>query len=361
VAEFAPSELAASLGWTTLAAQQLMGDGLDLRYRLPRLWRLVLELVVPVHVARRVAELSRDLPYEAAGDADRAVAAQAGNPGLLSWPRIRALVDEARIYHDPERAIDDEQHALAARKVESWPGNTPATTDVFMRLDTADADAFNASVANIADRLAKLGDRDDLEIRRARAVGVLADPRRALTLLQTGADPGSKSGAPATLWLHLTDTTLLDLDTYAGAVTSERLGVLSTDLLKAWLADSTVVIKPVLDLSAPMPSTPTTRLSGWPTWSGSVTPSASFLVADAHPGPATSTTSSPTSRSGSAVRPARPIREASPHSAATTTASRPTATGTTPACPTVSTGGPARPAAPLTSSHSHPKEPHLPL
>jgi hypothetical protein len=51
------------------------------------------------------------------------------------------------------------------------------------------------------------------------------------------------------LWLHLSDTTLLDLYTYAGAVTSDRLGVLSTDLLKAWLADSTVVIKPVLHLS----------------------------------------------------------------------------------------------------------------
>jgi len=35
---------------------------------------------------------------------------------------------------------------------------------------------------------------------------------------------------------------------HAGAVTSDRLGVLSTDLLKAWLADSSVVVNPVLHL-----------------------------------------------------------------------------------------------------------------
>jgi hypothetical protein len=249
VAEFAPAELAAELRWTVLAAQTLMGDGLDLKYRLPRLWALVLELAIPVHVSRQVAELTRDLPAEAAADADKAVARAAGNPGHLSRTRVKQLVDEARLYHDPERAVDDEQHALASRKVESWPGNTPATADVFLRLDTADAEAFTDSVARIAEQLGRLGDDAPVEIRRARAVGVLADPQRALDLLVTGTDatagPGTSS-APATLWLHLTDRTLLDLDMYAGAVVSDRLGVLSTDLLKSWLADSTVLIQPVL-------------------------------------------------------------------------------------------------------------------
>jgi hypothetical protein len=79
-------------------------------------------------------------------------------------------------------------------------------------------------------------------------VGVLADPQRALDLLTNdqARKPSSGSSAPATLWLHITDRTLLDLDTFPGAVVSDQLGVLTTELLKTWLADSTVIVKPVL-------------------------------------------------------------------------------------------------------------------
>src|SRR5262245_42833391 len=102
-----------------------------------------------------------------------------------------------------------------------------------MRLDTADADSFNASVSAVAELLGKLGDADPLDVRRSRAVGVLADPQRALGPLTGEIDTGPKARTPATLWLHVTDTTLLDLDMTAGGVVSDRLGVLSTDLLKA--------------------------------------------------------------------------------------------------------------------------------
>jgi len=62
IAEFAPLALAAELGWTTAAATELMGHGLDLKYRLPRVWTMVLQLTVPVSVARQAAQLSQDLP-----------------------------------------------------------------------------------------------------------------------------------------------------------------------------------------------------------------------------------------------------------------------------------------------------------
>ena len=38
VAEFAPAELGAALGVSDTSAAMLIGDGLDLRHRLPRLW-----------------------------------------------------------------------------------------------------------------------------------------------------------------------------------------------------------------------------------------------------------------------------------------------------------------------------------
>jgi hypothetical protein len=118
-----------------------------------------------------------------------------------------------------------------------------------MTLDTPDAEAFDAAVARGARALEALGDTDPLQVRRARAAGILADPQRALDLL-TGADPAPKTPAAATLFLHLDRSALDDLDTHPAAVTVEGLGVLSTDLLKTWLADSAVVVKPVLDLAS---------------------------------------------------------------------------------------------------------------
>jgi hypothetical protein len=116
VAEFAPCALAAELGWSTDAAKRLMGDALELASRLPATWRLVRELVVPVHLARDAAEQTRDLGPEAAADADRLLAR---SPSGQTHRRIRDLVDEARLYHDPDRALDDEQRALAGGRSSS--------------------------------------------------------------------------------------------------------------------------------------------------------------------------------------------------------------------------------------------------
>ena len=124
-------------------------------------------------------------------------------PTLRRVGKIRAerLVDEARLYHDPDRALDDELQALAERKVELLPGRTPLTTDVHLRLDTHDAQVFDAAVSRGAAALKQLGDLDPLDVRRARAVGVLADQQRALDLF-AGRAPGRTPTSP-TLVLHL--------------------------------------------------------------------------------------------------------------------------------------------------------------
>ncbi|MGH3509481.1 MAG: hypothetical protein ACRDPI_04545 [Nocardioidaceae bacterium] len=136
VAEFAPVELAAVLGWTPLAASRLMADALELKHRLPRLWGLVGEGKVPVHLARHVADQTTDLSPEAARHADRLVT---WDPRRLNRVRVERLVDEARLFHDPDRAVADEERALAGRGVRLRPGSTAATTDVQMTLDTQDA------------------------------------------------------------------------------------------------------------------------------------------------------------------------------------------------------------------------------
>ena len=251
VAEFAPVELAVELGWSTDSAKELMGDGLELKYRLPTLFAHVVAGRVAVHLARHVARQTGDLTRVAAAHADRLVSAA---PARVGQVRAERLVDEARLYHDPDRAIDDELQSLEARKVELLPGSTPLTTDVHMRLDTHDAEAFDAAVTRGAAELKRLGDLDRLEVRRARAVGVLADPQRALDLL-AGHHPGRTPAAPR-LMLHL-DADQLDrlaTDPGAGPVVvnvegGPSPGPVLLDVLRAWLADSTIKLTPVLDMS----------------------------------------------------------------------------------------------------------------
>ena len=81
VAEFAPAELAAVLGWSTETVKELMGDALELRYRLPRVWRLVQALELPVPLARYLAEQTHDLDAYTANEADKMLASC--DPGKL--------------------------------------------------------------------------------------------------------------------------------------------------------------------------------------------------------------------------------------------------------------------------------------
>ena len=252
VAEFAPCELAAVLGWTTDAARELIGDGLELAHRLPRLWRLVLDLVVPVHLARHIAGHTRDLGPEAVAYADRLVTA---DPAHIDRVRAAALVHESRLWFDPDREIDDELTALATRKVELHPHTTtqgadPLTTDVVMVLDTADAEAFDAAVTRGAEALKRLGDGDPLDVRRAHTVGILADPQRALDLFAVH-DPGP-AAMPSSVVLHLNAEDLDRVSTDPAVVTvvgPHQRGPVLLDVLHAWLPGTTVVVRPVLDLS----------------------------------------------------------------------------------------------------------------
>ena len=74
VAEFCIAELGTVLGISTTAAKKLIGDALELRHRLPRLWAQVQAGLVPAWRARGVAEVTIHstpaLTREAAGHVD---------------------------------------------------------------------------------------------------------------------------------------------------------------------------------------------------------------------------------------------------------------------------------------------------
>lgn len=275
VAEFAPMELAAALDLSHEAALALLGDVLDLAHRLPRLWALVRDLRVPVHVARRAAQESRDLSADAADHADRLLVWQ---PRRLNPHRIGVLVHEARLYADPDRAVADHDAAAAARKVDVRLGHgAPGTGEVFMVLDEADAMAFDQTVTTMAATAGVLGHPGSVDVRRAHAVGLLADPQRALDLLAVaGADPDrldddprtcpaedaahasatpfGRGGGEAVIVLHVTDRALLTgglLPGRDGVARSAKLGPVLMERLAGWLvAAGKVTVKPVLDVTS---------------------------------------------------------------------------------------------------------------
>ena len=246
VAEFAPAELAAHLSTTHDAGKQRLADALELRDRLPRLWHHVQTGRLPAWRARQAAAATTTLSSEAVTWVDQVLAA---DPDHLTAHRVDRVVEEAVLHHDPDRALADEQHALADRHVTLVHDAGPATTEIHMRLDTLDALHLDDTLGDLATTLRKLGDTDPLDVRRAKAVGVLADPQLALDLL-TGAntDPTPHGAARVQLHLHLDQTALT---TGAGG-TLERLGAATRELLTDWLGRpdlAGVTVRPVLDLA----------------------------------------------------------------------------------------------------------------
>ena len=246
VAEFAPAELAGHLGISHDAGRQLIGDALELRHRLPRLFELVLAGTVPAWRARQAAALTTRLSWEMVTWVDKMLAC---DPQHLTVVRVRRVIEETILHYDPDRAAADEQAALAARHVTVDHDTGPATTEVHMRLDTLDALHLDHTLADLATGLRRLGDTDPLEVRRAKAVGVLADPQRALDLLTTG-ELTPSTGGRVELYLHL-DATDLAADPGRGGGEIERLGAATRGLLADWLGRpdlAGITVRPVLDL-----------------------------------------------------------------------------------------------------------------
>ncbi|GAB3266782.1 hypothetical protein GCM10027425_33450 [Alteromonas gracilis] len=263
VAEFAPVELAAHLGWSHEAARTLIGRALELTMRLPLLWGHVVAGRVHVAVARRIADVTMVLDAGQAVRVDRQLAA---TPRAVSVAMAERLVDAIRIHDDPDLIVGFEEADLAHRHVTLTNDRRhPAATRVEMQLDHHDAAAFDATVSDIAAGLKALGDVDVLDVRRARAVGVMASPQTALDLLDRGIAPERAAAAPVVdLHLHLTDTTLLAAaDGRPGPVEAEGIGVLTATLLRRWLDHpaTSIRVRPVITLPGDRNPSPATL--GW--------------------------------------------------------------------------------------------------
>jgi hypothetical protein len=203
VTEFAAAELGVHLGVSTISAWMLMADGLDIRHRLPRLWRRVEAGEVRVYLARLVARRSRDLTAGQAAYVDERVAPYAD--GRLTWTRFQAVVDGVVAAAAPEATAERERRA-AQRQV-ARPARTEENDHglrgFYIRAPHATVAVFDAALQRIADILADLGDTDPLDQRRVKALLVLSRPDLAAQLIAAyqawrdrPADPPALSGLP---------------------------------------------------------------------------------------------------------------------------------------------------------------------
>ncbi len=124
VAAFTPEPFAFALGMSPSAGAQLIADALDLRHRLPLLWKRVSRLEVPAWQARRVARQTHRLPKAAAIWVDE----QLADRGSCGPVVVDRLVAQAIAAYDPEEHEDREDDAQAGWDVtltHPEPGGLP--------------------------------------------------------------------------------------------------------------------------------------------------------------------------------------------------------------------------------------------
>jgi len=269
VAEFCLAELGAALGVSTTAAKRLVGQALELRHRLPRLWAQVQAGRVPAWRARLVAERtihsSPALTRDAAGFVDAQVAAVAGKVGPAQLDRLVAEAikrfdlaatdpaadpEDGYLHVDPRHVTihDDDVHFAGTMRLEA-------------ELDLADALDLDRALAHGAATLKALGSDAPLGARRSAALGDLARTQTALDLHTTGVKPAAGScdvdGLPVArevvLHAHV-DAGFAGDATVFGPTGRMEEGqrLLLLDQVRDWCADSRtkVTVKPVIDLNA---------------------------------------------------------------------------------------------------------------
>ena len=174
MAPFTAEPLGAALGVSTQSAMSLMADALDLRHRLPRLWTLVESLAVAPWKTRRVAADTRSLPLEGARWVDEQLAARLDGFGIPTIDRIVAL---ATARHAPDELAEKEQAGRAGWHVtltHPRPGDFAGTSCLEAAGDSKDLTAFHDLVCAEATLLGRLGDTDDYQARKAKALGIIA-------------------------------------------------------------------------------------------------------------------------------------------------------------------------------------------
>ncbi|GAA4709435.1 HNH endonuclease signature motif containing protein [Nocardioides conyzicola] len=240
VAEFCVGDLALALGMSTDAGRTYLGDAVEIRYRLPKIWAAVTTGRVQVWKARKIAQSTKPLCRDGARHVD---AHLAHHLRRCSFAQIDRAVEDAIRRFDPELAEKRRREAADERclDVDLDQVSFNGTVHVDGELDLADAIDFNDAIAAGAKELAALGSTESLNVRRSMAAGALA--RRELTLdLGTQDEPRPQRKRELVIYVHLSDAGVAGVENTRSAVSVEQV--------KGWCAgiNTKVVVRPVIDL-----------------------------------------------------------------------------------------------------------------
>jgi hypothetical protein len=181
VAEFAFAELGARMQMSPFSARRLVADALDVQHRFPLIWERVVRREARVSNARLVAARTRHLSVEAAAFVDAAMVDFVD--GSLPWGRFEARLVGKVVAADPDTAAEREEAAAAEQFARRSRSSEQGMAGFYLRSTVGVVARVEASVAFLAEALAAFGDGDNEDVRRVKAMVVLANPARAVELL----------------------------------------------------------------------------------------------------------------------------------------------------------------------------------
>lgn len=180
IAEFTPMEVAGALGLSVDTAHVELFQAVATKYRFPRLWAMVMSGRLRAYKATAIAAIAKPLTFEQALMLDAELEPMIAT-GHFSRHEKYA---RARVMEMQTGKIQDEhEQALASRCVEIGQ-SALGVSGVSGTLLAADGIHLNAALNRIATILGQGGNQDSHQIRRATALGILASPAYALSLLQ---------------------------------------------------------------------------------------------------------------------------------------------------------------------------------
>jgi hypothetical protein len=180
VLEFCVAEFGTSIETSYGSARALMADALDLRHRLPELWQLIMAGSVQAWKARKVAQATRHLSRSSAMHVDATVAPSIAG---LPWARFETLLAAKIIEADPRAAEEQAKIWEAERFVRASHTNQNGLRLLIAKANAGDVTLLMATVNRIAEILRLQGDMESADVRRSKAIGILAQPALALQLL----------------------------------------------------------------------------------------------------------------------------------------------------------------------------------
>ena len=187
-------------GVSTLTGMKLIADALDLQHRLPRIWRLV-EAPGGGAVEGPPGRPGHPRVVQGRGRVRGRPARPAG------WPPAGSVRSRPRSRWRSPSTTPSSSRRQQKQGRKGWhvtlrhpaPGDYDGTSYLDVAGDTLDLTAFHDLVLDQAAQLKALGDTDDLEIRKAKALGVIAAQQATLDLAALTGDesrrrPGGRAG-----------------------------------------------------------------------------------------------------------------------------------------------------------------------